>query len=261
MRPQDILSETNQIPPKEGLEPFRQSIDELRKKGLSWRAIASFLKERGVETDHTQIYRFMARNGRYYPQDSPLSDADGFVLLGGVLHEARAGKLIRDYQRGINVRIIQKSEFYLLEDDEHGVSQWCECHFDLNCRPCEDWFEQLKIELRAFSHSYSPFYFHSKEGFEVKIEGKCLALICPCSELKIAYQKLASGIMAATKKTLEKAAHIRKAEDLRRKKMSALSKIYVFDHGKEEDALDEHNDYYREREKQFRKDFDSLDLT
>lgn len=47
----------------------------IRDKNWSWREIAEFLRERGVETDHTKLLRFMAKHearwdvpdsGRYY---------------------------------------------------------------------------------------------------------------------------------------------------------------------------------------------------
>ena len=61
MNLEKILADAKAAPPKVMLEEYREAVEELRKKGFSWRGIADFLTERGVETDHTQIYRMFGQ--------------------------------------------------------------------------------------------------------------------------------------------------------------------------------------------------------
>ena len=44
---------------KDSLEEYVETIKILRKKNYPWRAIADFLNAKGVNTDHTKVYRFM----------------------------------------------------------------------------------------------------------------------------------------------------------------------------------------------------------
>jgi len=55
----DILKEAKAAPSKATLDSQRESILLLRKKGYSWREVATFLSERGVETDHTAVFRLI----------------------------------------------------------------------------------------------------------------------------------------------------------------------------------------------------------
>lgn len=57
MNSDKILADAKAAPSKVRLEEYREAVQELRKKGFSWREIADFLTERGVSTDHTRVYR------------------------------------------------------------------------------------------------------------------------------------------------------------------------------------------------------------
>ena len=59
----DLLKEAEAAPDKRGLEAHREAISLLRDKGHTWRQIAEFLTERGINTDHTKVLR-MFRNPR-----------------------------------------------------------------------------------------------------------------------------------------------------------------------------------------------------
>ncbi len=52
-----ILAAALAAPPKAKLEEHREAVQALRHKGFTWREIADFLTEQGVQTDHTRIYR------------------------------------------------------------------------------------------------------------------------------------------------------------------------------------------------------------
>ena len=60
----EILRDALKADSHEALVEHRKTIEVLRSKDYSWREIAEFLVERGIETDHTKIFRFMKQRGR-----------------------------------------------------------------------------------------------------------------------------------------------------------------------------------------------------
>ena len=58
---EEILDEAKTAPAKGSLKEHLKTIQTLRKKNYSWRDIAIFLNEHGVETDHSKIFRFMKK--------------------------------------------------------------------------------------------------------------------------------------------------------------------------------------------------------
>ena len=59
---EELLRDALAAPAKTDLAPHIDAIKALREKKWSWREIAEFLKERGVETDHTKLLRFMQKH-------------------------------------------------------------------------------------------------------------------------------------------------------------------------------------------------------
>ncbi len=57
-----LLCEAEQEPDLNRLEKYIRVINELRKKGFSFREIAEWLSERDVETDHNAVYRVYTKN-------------------------------------------------------------------------------------------------------------------------------------------------------------------------------------------------------
>jgi len=57
----DILAKAKAVPERTRLEDHAEAIAALRDKKYTWREIATFLNENGIETDHTKVYRFMQR--------------------------------------------------------------------------------------------------------------------------------------------------------------------------------------------------------
>jgi hypothetical protein len=57
--PEEILEAAKAAPHRNPLEDHRATIETLRQKKYTWREIADFLNDRGVETDHTTIYRLI----------------------------------------------------------------------------------------------------------------------------------------------------------------------------------------------------------
>ncbi len=86
MKRRNILDDARSAPSKESLEPHREAITLLRNKGYSWRDVAEFLAERGVNTDHTAVFRFVNRRGTMATVDParPYNRVRKLVeLLGG----------------------------------------------------------------------------------------------------------------------------------------------------------------------------------
>ena len=55
--PEFLFREAEQEPDLETLSAYVDSIEVLRNKGFSYREIAHWLSERGVEVDHNAVYR------------------------------------------------------------------------------------------------------------------------------------------------------------------------------------------------------------
>lgn len=60
--PADILREAEQYQPPVELEAYSEAIDELKRKGLSFRKIASWFKERGIAADHNAVWRVYTKD-------------------------------------------------------------------------------------------------------------------------------------------------------------------------------------------------------
>lgn len=70
MKKDRILSDARSAPAKGTLEAHREAILLLRNKGYTWREVADFLAERGVQADHTKVFRFIAKS---QPRSAPVS--------------------------------------------------------------------------------------------------------------------------------------------------------------------------------------------
>jgi hypothetical protein len=64
--PNDLLAKAKAAPTKTRLEDHVKTIATLRDKQYTWREIAAFLNENGVETDHSKVFRFMQRAGQAF---------------------------------------------------------------------------------------------------------------------------------------------------------------------------------------------------
>lgn len=56
-----ILAAAKAAEPKVRLEEHREAVQALREKGFTWRQVADFLNEHGIQTDHTRVYRMFGR--------------------------------------------------------------------------------------------------------------------------------------------------------------------------------------------------------
>ena len=60
----NMLRDAKRAPERETLAAHRETISTLRQKNYTWREIAEFFRERGMETDHSKLFRFMQRKGK-----------------------------------------------------------------------------------------------------------------------------------------------------------------------------------------------------
>jgi hypothetical protein len=56
-----ILKEIEQVPPRVELDTLYPAVVQLRLKNFAWREIAEFLNERGIDTDHSKVFRMFTR--------------------------------------------------------------------------------------------------------------------------------------------------------------------------------------------------------
>jgi hypothetical protein len=59
--PQSVLEDALKAPARSDLADHLDAIKALREKKWTWREIADFLTERGVDTDHTKLLRFIQK--------------------------------------------------------------------------------------------------------------------------------------------------------------------------------------------------------
>lgn len=59
----EILEAALAAPIKDRLSEHKEAIVALREKNYTWREVAQFLQNLGVDTDHSKVYRFMQRYG------------------------------------------------------------------------------------------------------------------------------------------------------------------------------------------------------
>ena len=57
----EMLRDAKQAPARETLAAHKETITTLRQKNYTWREIAEFFRERGMQTDHSKLFRFMQR--------------------------------------------------------------------------------------------------------------------------------------------------------------------------------------------------------
>ena len=60
--PAEILKDAKSAKEKDTLAPHEQAIRTLREKSYSWREIAKFLCDRGIDADHSKVFRFIHKN-------------------------------------------------------------------------------------------------------------------------------------------------------------------------------------------------------
>ena len=64
------------------LEEYREAVQELREKGFTWREIADFLNEQGLQTDYTRVYRTFGRKPQQRRTESREVEISRITSLG-----------------------------------------------------------------------------------------------------------------------------------------------------------------------------------
>lgn len=253
--PDHLLEIARAQPSQFGVESYRETISELRRKGNSWRQIADFLIEKGVKTDHTRIYRLMM-------EENPLYDHnDGPVNLGGLFYESQIGTPLQPYLDGLDVFIKERVRFLLIEDPEQGSSIWCQAQFQLSARPNRIWVKHLHSLLHAEFKPSRPFHLSSKRGFDLKFSGDVMAVDCYVFNLKQNYSDIYKAMVETSQHLLKDSSLPKRLGKLREERDRRIAKCYFAGSGQSQDGLiDEHNEFYHEQHKRYQADFDSLSL-
>jgi hypothetical protein len=98
--PADLLAKAKAAPRKTKLDDHLDAINALRDKQYTWREIAAFLNENGIETDHSALFRFMQRAGHGFtvPAAAEYASVLPGILVGkGKLADNQMKMLERHY--------------------------------------------------------------------------------------------------------------------------------------------------------------------
>lgn len=258
MQPDALLKLAQNQPSKFGLEAHRDTVCELRRKGFSWRAIADFLIEKGVKTDHTRVYRLMI-------EGNPLYDhSDAPVIIHGQQYESQKGEPLRPYGQGMFISVEAKLCCIPLEHPESVKSNYCEYQFQLSSIPNQAWLKQLHVELRAEFKPDYPQHLVSMKGFELKFLGNVMALVCPSYNLELHAKEVIDGVMRATQILFSDKA---KMDALWKLMQDRDKKILEFYHQGEktpvesaDEILEDHSAWHLEEAKRLKEKFDALSL-
>ena len=191
MNPAKMLEQAKNEPQKQSLEAYLETIWELRGKGNTYRQIADFLKDRGVKTDHTAVYRLIE-------EEKPESYFKDCVLIDDIPYEAREGRPLRVFSAGLFISIKERLKIVPLERAESTAPIWCEAQFVLNAPPNHSWLKKLRQCLDMNWNPKAPWHMRGRFDTELKFEGDLLALVCPIYNLETEMKKLAAGISMAS---------------------------------------------------------------
>ena len=78
MKLNNILEDAQLAPSKSSIEEHKEAILILRSKKFTWREIADFLVQRGVQTDHTQVYRLISKTKENRSELMSFPNADDY---------------------------------------------------------------------------------------------------------------------------------------------------------------------------------------
>lgn len=250
-----LLAEAKASPDKRGLEPYLETIWELQRKGHSYRQIAEFLKQRGVDTDHTAVFRLVTSG------NPVLNFRDGLILNGDVAFESRKGRPLRPFDAGLLITIEKKLRIILLEDPIRVYPTWCEAQFKLNSEPNLCWLEQLCKCLHMDWNLENPCHLQSRIGFDLKFEANIMALVCQTFNLETMLKDVAIGVNAATKFFLKDKTHLARQLKLRDERKVRILEQHVLRPGADEDdECAEFSEWFRQRENELTKRFQSIQL-
>lgn len=110
---EEVKEEARRARPRESLRDHRESIEILRRKNYSWREIAQFLAERGVETDHTQIFRFMKQQGESKMENTERFDvptADQYAKALAAINISQPQRKMLEFHYGAHNRTATYTE-------------------------------------------------------------------------------------------------------------------------------------------------------
>ncbi len=241
-------------PSKFGLEAYRDTMCELRRKGHSWRAIADFLVEKGVKTDHTRVYRLMMEGDPLYDySDCPL-------VIGGEQFESQKGQPLRPYSSGMVISVEAKLKSIPLEHPEKINSTWCQCQFRLTSAPNLVWLKQLHAELFAEFNPSCPHHLVSVKGFELKFQADTMALDCRSYNLELHFKEVSEGILRATQNFFSDKSRWTALWQKLEERNKKILELYHSPGEAVDEILEGHSEWYSEQAKRLKAQFDALPL-
>jgi hypothetical protein len=252
MNPAELHKLAQESPSKIDLADYQSTVWELRRKGNSWRAIADFLIENGVKTDHSSVYRMMMESDPLFDYD------DQGLIIGDQLYESQEGVPLRPFELGTCIAIVGKLRAIHLEHPERISSTWCQCQFQLSDAPNRMWLKKLHEELNSQFHPERPGYLRSQRGFELKFESNVMALDCLAPNLGSNYRDVVAGIERATKFFRDDKSRwvsLRLRKEARSKK---ILQLYHVTTETTEEIVEEHLEEYAKRQERLERDFAEL---
>lgn len=111
--PAEMLREAERAQPRGSLKEYRDAIEVLRRKNYSWREIAQFLAERGVETDHTKVFRFMKQQGETKMENTEVfvvPTADDYATALAAIKMSEAQRRMLEFHYGAHNRTATYTE-------------------------------------------------------------------------------------------------------------------------------------------------------
>lgn len=192
MKPSEILEQAKASPIKRGLHSYLETIWVLRRKGNTFRQIADFLNARGVETDHTAVYRLIEA-------DKPdFNYQDDCILINGLPYECRSGRPLLPFDAGMVIHIRKRLQILRLNEPETDRTIWCEAQFELNAAPNYLWLKTLAKLLDIDFKPKTPWHLRGKHGIELKFDGKLMAMVFRSSDLEQAVKEVETAANNAT---------------------------------------------------------------
>ena len=82
MKREEIIAAALAAEPKVRIEEYREAVDILRDKGYTWREIAEFLNHKGIQTDHTRVYRTFGKTPKQHAPESREIQIDKIIYKG-----------------------------------------------------------------------------------------------------------------------------------------------------------------------------------
>jgi len=245
MNADKMLEQAKASPDKRGLEAYSGTVLELRRKDYSYRDIAEFLNQRGVQTDHTAVYRLVARATPFLDHD------EGRVLIGDVAYEYKEDRPLRPFSVGTYIGAPKPIQCILLTTHKRVSSHWCEAQFELDAIPNDAWREKFCEVFDLTWNPKVPGYLKGRFDLVIKIEAKVMAMVCPEYNLENYLPKLGSAVRKTTEFFANDKSSLERDRRMRAERNANILEQHVVSPGESnEDVCEDVLKWHRERAKE-----------